>query len=212
MVSAVDIASSLKGIIAGHSMPSTEDWPDLEYIGAGRSAVVFRIKSTNKALKLFYPEFEEVALEEAAIYRVLQGNPYYPTLYEAGDNFLLIDYIEGRTLFECLTIGERISEMHIKEVDRALAYAKEKGLTPSDIHLRNIILTNEGNIRLIDVARFRQNRSCQQWNDLKRVYYSFYNKPFFPKRIPTQVLDSIAVTYKKFLEPLSERLMDRDAG
>ncbi|MBA9027129.1 hypothetical protein [Peribacillus huizhouensis] len=46
--------------------------------------------------------------------------PYFPSLTEAGSNYLVIDYIEGETLFECLKKGIPISEDQVKEVDRAL--------------------------------------------------------------------------------------------
>ncbi|WP_404454186.1 protein kinase family protein [Virgibacillus necropolis] len=169
----------------------------LEFIGAGRSAVVFKILSTNKALKVFYPNFTGIAKEEAEIYEILKGNPYYPTLYEAGENFLLIDYIEGYTLFECLSQGIPLNESTINETDYALSLARKAGLNPSDIHLRNIILTPEGRVKLIDVARFRQTKDCQQWTDLKKVFFTMYSKTYFPKKIPVSVLNTIAYLYKK---------------
>ena len=37
--------------------------------------------------------------------------------------------------------------------------ARQRGLNPSDIHLRNIFLTDRGEIKVIDVARFGQKKS-----------------------------------------------------
>ncbi|WP_170008116.1 protein kinase family protein [Bacillus fonticola] len=179
--------------------------PSLEYIGKGRSAVVFKIWGANKALKVFYPGYTNVAREEAAIYNVLQNSPYYPTLYEAGRNYLVIDLIEGHTLFECLAKGIRVSSDKIKEIDVALNLAREKGLNPSDIHLRNIFITKEGKIKLIDVARFRQAKDCSQWGDLKSAFYKYYSRTFFPKRIPVLILNLIAALYKKNIIPLTKK-------
>ncbi len=109
----------------------------------------------------------------------------------------MIDYIKGKTLFECLLKGIRISQDIINEVDRALNLAKQRGLNPSDIHLRNLILTSKNRIKVIDVARFRQSKNCTQWSDLKKSFYSFYLKPFFPKRLPERILNFIAALYKK---------------
>ncbi|MDI5789968.1 hypothetical protein PO124_21010 [Bacillus licheniformis] len=48
----------------------------------------------------------------------------------------------------------------ICEVDRALNDARRKGLNPSDIHLRNLILTPSGTIKVIDVARFCRRKNA----------------------------------------------------
>lgn len=173
--------------------------PSLEVIGAGRSAYAFRIHSTNKVIKIFFPPFSRIAEEEANIYTKLQGSEYYPTFYESGTNYLVIDYIKGDTLFDCLRKGIHITPEIIEEIDKALTYAKEKQLNPSDIHLRNIILTTDGKIKLIDVARFAQTKDCTQWNDLKAAFHLYYNKPLFPKKYPVFVMDFIGILYKRNL-------------
>ncbi|KEZ48366.1 serine/threonine protein kinase [Metabacillus indicus] len=177
--------------------------PSLTFIGAGRSAFVFKLSGEEKALKVFFPDFTHIAQEEADIYRTLQGIKYYPSLYEAGKNFLVIDYIEGSTLFECVSSGISITDEHIAEVDSALLSAKMRGLNPSDIHLRNIFITSDGSIMMIDVARFRQKKDCTQWNDLKTAFHKYYRKAYFPKKIPAALMNVIAALYKKKLIPLA---------
>lgn len=195
--STIDLVNTIKFKIDKNGISILDKDSTLEFIGVGRSAVVFKIQSSRKALKVFFPNYTDIAKEEAEIYEILKGNPYYPRLYESGDNFLLIDYIEGCTLFECLSQGIELSESTIKETDQALLTARQTGLNPSDIHLRNIILTPEGKVMLIDVARFRQVKDCQQWSDLKKVYFTCYSKAYFPKKIPVSMLNTIAYLYKK---------------
>lgn len=168
----------------------------LTLVGTGRSAFVFRIKASNKAMKLFFPAFSYIAKEEAEIYKILQNIDYYPSIYEAGPNYIVMDYIEGRTLFECLSTGQLITSSHLKEIDYALSLATQQGLNPSDIHLRNIFITSTGAIKIIDVARFRQMKNCRQWANLKKAYHQFYRKHLFPKKIPVSILNSIAFLYK----------------
>lgn len=201
--STIDLVNSIKLKIDKNDISILDKDSTLEFVGAGRSAVVFKIASTNKALKVFFPNCKDIAKEEAEIYGILKGNPYYPTLYEAGDNFLLIDYIEGYTLFECLTQGIKLSESTIEETDHALSLARQAGLNPSDIHLRNIILTPKGKVMLIDVARFRQVKDCPQWTDLKKVYFTCYSKTYFPKKIPVHMLNTIAYLYKKTISQVA---------
>lgn len=173
--------------------------PSLTLIGTGRSAYVFKLPQSNKALKVFFPAYSHLAKEEAEIYQILKHIAYYPTLYEAGSNYLVIDYIEGSTLFNCITKGIVISDDTIKEIDKALQLARQEGLNPSDIHLRNIFLTLDKEVRIIDVARFRQTKACIQWRDLKYAFYHYYKKRYFPQKIPASMLDILGVLYKKNL-------------
>lgn len=168
----------------------------LTLVGVGRSAFVFKIEGTNKAMKVFFPKHHHIAQEEAGVYEVIRHIDYYPSIHESGSNYIVIDYLEGFTFFECLTLGIQISEAEIKEVDIALTLARNNGLNPSDIHLRNIFKTANGKIKMIDVARFRQVKTCHQWGDLKSAFYRFYTKPFFPKKIPAFILNWIAAFYK----------------
>jgi len=166
-------------------------------VGTGRSAFVFRIKTTNKAIKVFFPKFIHIAKEEAVIYKILQDNTYFPSIYDSGSNYIVMDYIDGKTLFECITHGKRITSAHIIEIDYALSLASYLGLNPSDIHLRNIFITSNDEIIIIDVARFRQVKECKQWDNLKKAYNQVYTRRYFAKKIPAPLLNIVAFLYKK---------------
>jgi len=169
---------------------------DIELYGAGRSAAIFKINNENKVIKIFYPSFEKTAIEEKRNYEKLNGNSYFPTIYEAGNNYLVMDFIEGKTFFECLAEGIPLTPHHIKQVDNGLQAAREAGLNPSDIHLHNLILTKEGTVRLIDTARFSQEKKCTQWEDLKWAYARYYQRMNFPKKIPRWVMYAVSKLYR----------------
>ncbi|MFB1083388.1 protein kinase family protein [Jeotgalibacillus sp. JSM ZJ347] len=174
-------------------------------IGVGRSAAVFKIKDQNKVLKVFFPGHEHTAKEEAEIYHLLAGSEFYPSVYDSGVNYLVIDYVEGKTFFQCLSEGIVIQKKHVDEVDEALGVARNRGLKPSDVHLRNIILRPDGHIMMIDLARFRQDKTYdRQWEDLKRGW-QYYQKPYFPKKLPVFLLNGSARLYKKTWEPMIRR-------
>lgn len=173
----------------------------LKLVGTGRSAFVFRMRSSNKAIKVFFPDFTHIAKEEAEIYKLLQDINYFPSIYETGLNYVVMDYVDGYTLFECMTHGRIITSDHINEIDYALSLASDLGLNPSDIHLRNIFITSTDEIKLIDVARFRQLKDCRQWSNLKKAHRQFYRKRFFLKKIPYPFLNIVAFLYKKGLIP-----------
>lgn len=177
----------------------------LKLTGKGRSAFVFRINASDKAVKVYFPEYIDLAKEEAEIYKSLQHIHYFPFVYEAGWNYIVMDYIEGYTLFDCMAHGTRITSAHIKEIDRALSLASASGLNPSDIHLRNIFITSSGEIKLIDVARYRQEKDCKQWDHLKKAYRQFYQRRFFIKKLPEPFLNVVAFLYKKGCIPCYRR-------
>lgn len=170
---------------------------DLEHIGTGRSALVFKIKQSNKVIKVFPERFQHIAIEEATIYKKLTHIAFFSRVYDTGKNYIVLDFIEGETLFECLNKGIKIEEQQVLTIDRVLKSAREAGLNPSDIHLRNIILTKDKGIKIIDVARFRQKKDCRMWKDLKRAYFQYYLKPYFPRKIPKIILHLVALLYKK---------------
>ena len=172
---------------------------ELTIAGSGRSAYVFKLNNTNKVLKVFYAPFEHLAKREAKIYEKLKGIPSFPLMHASGENYIVIDFIEGFTLFECLVLGKDIDESVLDEVDHAILLAKSRGLNPSDIHLHNILITPGGNVKLIDVVRFEQVKQCTQWDDLKRGYYKFYKKRMFPRKMPSKLLLLIAFFYKRNL-------------
>ncbi|NLP50494.1 protein kinase family protein [Bacillus sp. RO1] len=171
----------------------------LTIAGSGRSAYVFKLKNANRVLKVFYPPFEHLAKREAKIYDKLKEIPFFPVMHDSGQNYIVIDFIEGATLFECLVMGKHIEENVLEEVDHAILLAKNRGLNPSDIHLHNILITTDGKVKLIDVVRFEQDKHCTQWNDLKRGYHKFYKLRIFPKKLPSKLLLLIAYFYKRNL-------------
>lgn len=195
------LAQSVSFTQKGSKISLNDKDPDLEFIGKGRSAYAFKIKETNLVLKVFFSPFEHLARQESEIYQALKDNPYYPDIYDSGEEYLVIDFIKGHTLFDCLVKGIEIKESQIREIDQALQLARKRGLNPSDIHLRNIFLTLEGKIKIIDVARFRQVKKCKQWDDLKTAYLTFYRRKLFPKKAPESMLNIIAMLYKKNLIP-----------
>ena len=170
---------------------------DLSLVGRGRSACVFRIKNTDKVIKVFPPKFQHIARLEGEIYESLSHLPQFPAMYEMGENYIVIDYIMGWTLYECLVKGIKISEGQVEDIDRAIQLSREVGLNPSDIHLRNILITPDGGIKMIDVARFRQTKPCRQWYDLKAAYMRYYHSRYFPKKVPSGIIEAVGLLYKR---------------
>ncbi|MBB6453533.1 putative Ser/Thr protein kinase [Salirhabdus euzebyi] len=178
---------------------------ELHLIGKGRSAAVFQLGSQQKAVKVFYPSFKHLAEKEVAIYQCLNSSAYYPEIFEVGPSYFVMELFTGLTLYECLNKGIEITPRMIEEVDHALEFAKSKGLNPSDIHLRNIILTESNEIKIIDVVRFTQDKTCYQWRDLKNAYLHYYQLKYFPKKYPKFLMELIIRLYRFRILPIHSK-------
>lgn len=70
-------------------------------IGKGAQGAVFKI-SSDKCVKICAkPEY---AVKENVL-KIAQNSPTIPRLYEVGQNYIIMEYIEGPTLFQYLESG-----------------------------------------------------------------------------------------------------------
>ncbi|GAF11430.1 serine/threonine protein kinases [Bacillus sp. JCM 19045] len=189
--------SSIKWVKKRQGVSIVDHHPDLTFLGMGRSAVVFKLKHEPRVIKVFYPPFEQTAVQEKQNYDKVQGIRFYPKIYESGPNYLVMDFIAGKTFFQCLAEGIPLKDSYVKQVDTALVEARNKGLNPSDIHLHNLLVMSDDQVRIIDIARFSQTKRCQQWHDLKKGYQMHYHRFYFPKKVPKWLMNGVAWFYQR---------------
>ena len=177
-----------------HHLPSP--W---KTVGTGNyAAVVIHPDYPDLVVKIYAPGRPGFT-EEVAVYQQIGDHPAYSKCYHYGENYLILKRIFGTTLFECFHKGIPIPLHVIKDVDKALSYAKKKGLTPHDIHGKNVVLHN-GQGYVVDISDFYKEEPCSKWKDLKKAYYKLYY-PFFyrhPIKIPYFVLNFIRKSYRLF--------------
>lgn len=164
-----------------------EPW---KLLGNGNFAAVFvHPDHPQKVVKLYAPGRPGIE-EETEVYRRLGEHPAYSKCYYAGGDFLLLEKLEGMTLYECLRRAVRIPPQVIKDVDEALDYARERGLNPHDVHAKNVVV-KDGHGMVVDVSDFLHKAPCHLWEDCKWAYYKLY-QPFLrhlPFPIPNALLD-----------------------
>lgn len=149
--------------------------PNLQLIGIGTDGAVFRsLHAPQFAYKLYAADKLDRAKREAAVYKIIDGSPYFPTCYAAYSNILVLSFEKGPTLYDCLLQGIPVPKEVIQEVEEARAFIRSKGLNPRDIHLKNIILQN-GHAKLIDVSEYTVAGDDYRWEHLKRGYEQFYH-------------------------------------
>ena len=148
---------------------------DLKCIGVGTDAAVFQsLSAPAYAFKLYAKDKVHKIKVEADVYQLLGDSPFFPTCFGSYDEFLVLSYEEGNTLFDCILQGIHIPEQVVNEVEDAREYIRSKGLNPRDIHLKNILLQN-GRAKIIDVSEYTLPGNDFRWEHFKKGYEQYYH-------------------------------------
>ncbi|MBD3881837.1 serine/threonine protein kinase [Phormidium tenue FACHB-886] len=175
-------------------------------LGAGNyAAVVYHIDYPAFVVKLYAANrsgFEE----EVEVYRRLGHHPAFSQCLYAKNGFLILRRLHGVTLYDCLNRGLAIPKQVIQDVDRALEYARSRGLHPHDIHGRNVMM-HQGRGLVVDVSDFLKEEPCTKWRDLKLAYYWFYRPFLMPLRlrVPYSLLDQVRRGYRFLRRVVAQR-------
>lgn len=175
-----------------HQVP--EPW---QVLGVGNYAAVFcHPDYPDNVVKIYAPGRPGLD-EEREVYRRLGSHPAFSECFYAGENFLVLKRLHGKTLYDCMHLGLPIPKRVIDDVDRALDYARKCGLYPHDVHGRNVMM-REGRGLVVDVSDFLHEDPCSAWDNLKTAYYWLYRPILRPLRlrVPYVVLDMVRKGYR----------------
>jgi hypothetical protein len=166
-------------------------------IGAGNYAGVFAHDSKPEWVVKVYGRNQEELLKEIDVYRKLGNHASFSALYAYGKNYLVLQKLEGHTLFDAVVKGEPIPVTVIEDIDAGLEYAQSVGLNPYDVHGKNVVM-NQGRGYIVDVSDFYKQGVCRKWRDLKKAYYKIY-QPYIYKYhppIPFFIMEGIRKGYR----------------
>ncbi len=148
---------------------------DLKCIGVGTDAAVFQsLKVPTFAFKKYANERKDKVKVEANVYQLLEDSPFFSTCFASFDEYLVLNYEEGKTLYDCVLQGIHIPKQVINDVEDAREYVRTKGLNPRDIHLKNILLQN-GRAKILDVSEYVLPGNDFRWEHLKKGYEQYYH-------------------------------------
>lgn len=177
--------------------------PPWELVGTGNYAAVFcHPGHPDLVAKVYAPGRPGLAEEEAEVYRRLGPHPAFPECLHEGEGFLVLTRVRGETLHDRLRLGLPIPEQVVEDVDRALAYARGRGLRPHDVHARNVMV-RDGRGLVVDVSDFLRGGPCPAWDDFKRFYYWLYGPILRPLglRVPRPALEAARRLWRRFRRP-----------
>ncbi|HEX6844556.1 MAG TPA: protein kinase, partial [Actinomycetota bacterium] len=136
-------------------------------IGAGGMAEVYRgldpVLNRTVAIKVLLPQFARDAGFVARFRREAQAaarlnHPNIVGVFDTGADgdtqYIVMEFIEGRTLADVLASGKRPTPIQSVElaqrVGQALAAAHDQGIVHRDIKPANVMVTREGKVKVMD--------------------------------------------------------------
>ena len=165
-------------------------------LGRGTDAIVVQHPDCpERAFKVYAPETVGCLVDEYHAYQRLAGSPYFAACLGRGDFYLVLSYEPGPTLYECVVQGIPVPEQAMADVEAARHYARQVGLHPKDIHLKNVLLQGD-RARVLDVSKYVvPGDEDRVWEHLAEGYRRFY--PLIRgRRIPVWLIEMVKRRYK----------------
>jgi predicted Ser/Thr protein kinase len=122
---------------------------ELRLIDKGAHGAVFML-SKEKCVKI-YADANNAELE-ANSYKLGQDSDIMPKLYEAGNNYIIMEFIPGISLWKYLSEKKEISFSVTEKLVSLIKEMKRLGFTRRDSSLRHIIVTADGKMKVIDLV------------------------------------------------------------
>ncbi|NCJ05993.1 serine/threonine protein kinase [Synechococcales cyanobacterium C] len=168
-----------------------------QLLGSGNYAAVFAHPDYPQQVVKVYAPGRPGWQQEVEVYRRLGDHPAFSACFYAAPHFLVLKRLCGVTLYDCLLQGLSIPEPVILDIDNALAFARQRGLFPHDVHGRNVMMW-QGQGLVVDISDFLNPEPCHAWDDVKRGYYWLYRPLLLghSMRIPALVLDQVRALYR----------------
>ncbi|MGN4427251.1 serine/threonine protein kinase [Bacillus cereus group sp. MYBK30-1] len=121
---------------------------DFPLIGKGMQGAVFKL-SSNRCVKIYWNP--KLAKKEAEVFMKGKGYSFLPQVYEIGDNYIIMEYIQGSSLQE-FVLRDNLPVDLVMKVMEIFREMKMLEFTNVDAATRHIIVTEEGNLKVLDLV------------------------------------------------------------
>ncbi|MEN2766686.1 hypothetical protein [Ornithinibacillus xuwenensis] len=134
-------------VTKGEKMLEIENPTSYPLIGMGAQGAVFQL-SEEKCVKI-YPDPLKAEMEKESL---LAGKhlDFFPSVYESGENYIVMDYFNAPTLKEYLRNCTYIPESIARKLLEILKQLKEAKFTMIDAPLRHIFVLENEELKVID--------------------------------------------------------------
>ncbi|WP_368263224.1 protein kinase domain-containing protein [Clostridium disporicum] len=155
-------------LLAIDDIMENQDYSEvLDFVGEGYSSTVYAyddlaVKVFNDKKELMMDDY--FSNEDYKVLEKLQNSPYFQTLYAYKPNkYMVMEFVEGISLknldeeLEKGSINLNVLEFrnhYTKQIKEILEFCKSQMIIPKDLHAGNIIIKDNGDIKIIDVGLF----------------------------------------------------------
>jgi RIO-like serine/threonine protein kinase len=139
-------------------------------IGKGLQGAVFKL-SEDRVVKIYSKKIYCLR-EKLVLEKVGEKSTIIPAVYESGENYIIMEYLNGPSLQEYLEESNMISEELTREILNLITELKSLQFMRIDFSLRHTIFDKEGKLKIIDhVNSFRIQRTYPKrlFKDLKQL-------------------------------------------
>lgn len=121
-----------------------------EYLGKGHNGIVYLLPN-NKVIKICYVMKDFYG--ESFILKKVNGNKYFPKIYETGGNYMIRDYVDGMPLKNYIKRSglSRDLALEILELLKEFELLKFKKI---DIRCKDVFIQPNGELKVIDPQKF----------------------------------------------------------
>ncbi|MBU8907593.1 AarF/UbiB family protein [Desertibacillus haloalkaliphilus] len=138
-----------------------------QMIGRGEQGAVFKL-SSDKCVKIYLKQRNRKSEED--VLRDAQNSTFFPTIYEAGSNYIVMEYIHGQFLDEYLVNKEEIPEAITEQILSLYKEMRRLNFTRYDVMMRHILVTADEKIKMIDHVTSRRKKGKQPTRLCNELY------------------------------------------
>jgi serine/threonine protein kinase len=95
----------------------------------------------------------------------LNPHPAFPKIHYREDRFLIVDKVVGHTLGETLKAGEQLDDHTFRKIEKVVEDCYDQGIVACDLHLNNIMIDQDKNVKIVDVGRFFATSNAKQYKE-----------------------------------------------
>lgn len=139
-----------------------------EYLASGKDGDVYALD--DYVIKVF--KADGLSRDDGIKLQRLDNSIYYPKVHAFTNDFMVSDRIFGETFYKLDGHNDDLYNRYEEEIQKAVLDAQSVGLYAFDLHNHNLILTHDGEIRVVDVGRFGDETNMHHFGIFRSLFGS----------------------------------------
>ncbi|PGL71061.1 hypothetical protein [Bacillus sp. AFS055030] len=143
-----------------------------EYLASGKDGDVYT--RDNYVIKVFKEDGK--SRDDGMKLHLLERSIYYPKVHAFTNDFMVSDRVFGETFYQLDGHSNNLRKQYEEEINHAIFDAQNAGLYAFDLHNHNLLLSKDGEVRIVDVGRFSLEEETFQLGFFKSIFGSSHRR------------------------------------